>query len=486
MAEEFRVKPPKRKKEEEKSQLRRSYNKIMLNSKRKITDMNEEFFSPEYLKDQKFHLKCEIKQLKSEIRPLQKEMDRLQEIVDAQTEENKAEMYDSQFFDIISEEQKESAKLDVELASTRRHISDATKIKLQFEKQNYEDQINQLYDSINRSKIIIKKRKYKLERIQNSDTAHTIIEQQKTIDDLKHTLKLQENVHSVLKKRSYEMMKNSPINAYKSEIETLKKKNEMLDTIKMRKMNAFKKKFNELYYITEDLKRKIRNKREQKKEKEKKEAYLKDIDNRRKARKNQNKSLIISRKSEEKPKSLPLLNQTKDPRRVTIQQKEEIYHSSEKFDTQKEYSDHSNQYHEEQNEYMNDFESLSYSVSNQNNNQQNQNNDNIIYSFIMDEQKEDQEENSGSMSNTDYQKQIETKEEEQSALKQQKEIENEQKTHQNEEGMNPFITEQENQPEEANNPQSLVDSQKIQDKVANLIDLVDHQQNQQHEKENSN
>ena len=322
MADDQRVISPKKKKEEEKEHIRRSYNMLIKNSQRKITNLNEEFFRPEYLDEQRLSLKADIKQLKTEIKPLRKELEKLQETYDSyQSHKSSTTISELNFYELVAEEQKESSKLDIELAAARRQISDTAKIKLQYQWQTYMEEISNLRKSIQESKTLIEKRRNKIEEITKSEYANRIVEQRQMIADLQHTLELQQNVSNILKERSFALMKAAPINTLKKEVDRLTKKNEMLETIKMRKRNEYNKKYTELYYRSEDLKRKIKRKKEEKKQKAKKDAYFNSIE-----KKKQNSSqeipfkfrpsLIVSKQPEEKPKKLPHLNQTNDIRRT--------------------------------------------------------------------------------------------------------------------------------------------------------------------------
>ena len=249
--------------------IRREYHRMMRNSEKKITELNEEFFSPEYLIDQGSKLSDDIANLKAEIVPLNQELSRLEELAEKLGVLPKPDKGSLETILIaeLHEEKKENAELDVNLAKVRRETSHATTVKLQYEIQEYTNEIQSFYKTIKHESDLITQRKNKLEALRESETAKRIVEQNAKIKRLESNLSIANNINEELREMAFQDIKNSAKNSSKARVDELKKKYEIIKTIRMKKNSELRKKKAHYALREIEIRTKIDEKKNQKSKK---------------------------------------------------------------------------------------------------------------------------------------------------------------------------------------------------------------------------
>ena len=259
--------------------IRRNYNRMIQNQKKRITQENKDFFSPEYLQQEKFYVLHEISKLKLEIKPLtiqyQKLLAEKEKLLPTPKDSapEKTELYSD-----ITEEQKNRQQLEDELARERRHFSEGTRFRLQYELQMDHQQIHSILEQIEQEKAMINEKKKHLDAITNSQLANTIREQDSEIDRLQSDLRELQQEEKQLKERAIEFIKDSAYSATDArEVNSMKKKLEILNTIQLRKSSEYRKRRNELEKEKQNLQAQIDAKKKKKHEMQQKENWRKNL-----------------------------------------------------------------------------------------------------------------------------------------------------------------------------------------------------------------
>ena len=260
--------------------IRRNYNRMIKNQQKRITQENQEYFSPEYLQQEKFYVLHEISKLKHEIKPLtiqyQKllaEKEKVLPTPDEGASPDRTELYSD-----ITEEQKNRQQLEEELAKERRHFSEGTRFRLQYEIQIDTQNIQSILDQIEGEKSLIDQKNKQLESITNSQLADTIRTQDNQIDQLQRQLKDLKAEEKELKQKAMEYLKDSAYSSMDArEINSMKKKLQILDTIQLRKSSEYRKRRNELEKQVQTLRDQIAQKKKKKQERQEKENWKKNL-----------------------------------------------------------------------------------------------------------------------------------------------------------------------------------------------------------------
>ena len=260
--------------------IRRNYNRMIKNQQKRITVENQEFFSPEYLQQEKFYVLNDISKLKQEIKPLtiqyQKLLAEKEKVLP--TPEDGGSPERTELYSDITEEQKNRQQLEEELARERRHYSDGTRFKLQYEIQTDTQKIQSILDQIEGEKAMIEQKNKQLESITNSQLADTIRSQDQRIDQLQSQLRDLQAEEKTLKQKAIEYMKDASYSSGDArELNAMKKKLQILDTIQLRKSSEYRKRRNELEKQAQSLRDQIAEKKKKKQERQEKENWKKNL-----------------------------------------------------------------------------------------------------------------------------------------------------------------------------------------------------------------
>lgn len=263
------------------SDIRRNYNLMIEKQKDKITPENQDFFTPEYLKQEMHYVLKEIRQLEKEVKPLRlqyqallAEKEKTQPSPGCKSQTSEARKFHNE----NSEEYQTPESLERDLAKERRHFSEGNRFRLQYELQVALQERTQIIEATRAVREEIENRKNKLEMKMNSDLANLIKDQDEMIDKLQKTLKDLKDKEQELKNAALEYMRDSAMSAQdEHEIEQLKKQLQNLSTIQLRKSSKYRKKRNELEKQKSLLVEQIEIKKKRKQEIERRDNWKKNL-----------------------------------------------------------------------------------------------------------------------------------------------------------------------------------------------------------------
>ena len=263
------------------SDIRRNYKLMIDKQKNKITPENQDFFSPEYLRQERYYALKEIQQLEKELKPLRfqyqsllSEKEKVLPSPGCVSQASEIHKYYSDF----SDDQQTPESLEKDLARERRHFSQGNRFRLQYELQVAVQERAQLIELTKSAKEEIEIKRNKLEAKTNSELANSIKDNDEEIGKLQRTLKDLKEKEQELKNAVLEYMRDTAMSAQdEHEIGQLKKKLENLNTIHLRKSKEYRKKRNELEKKSSELSEQIENKKKRKQEIERRDNWKKKL-----------------------------------------------------------------------------------------------------------------------------------------------------------------------------------------------------------------